>query len=254
MRYGSRILFLGCVAVLLAVLSSCATTYEHALYEFDKRDYSSALPQFTGFAEAGDARAQARLGVMYELGFGVTQDTKQAMYWYRKAADQGYVKGETWLGSLYQSSQHDYADALLWYRKAADRGDTEAESALGYMYKHGLGVPEDEAQADAWFQKAGGEAPLSLQDFITQIRATIDEHKTYPPEAVKARLGGKVTISFDYTGGGKATDIHVDLSSGDRLLDKAAIQAVEDSTLPLQPSVIIKMDTKHFVVDMLFGP
>jgi TPR repeat protein len=40
-------------------------------------------------AEQGDASAQFKLGEMYDNGQGVPQDDKQAMHWYRKAADQG---------------------------------------------------------------------------------------------------------------------------------------------------------------------
>ena len=37
--------------------------------------------------------AQYNLGWMYDEGQGVAQDDKQAVYWYRKAADQGNAKG-----------------------------------------------------------------------------------------------------------------------------------------------------------------
>ena len=40
---------------------------------------------FTGFAYA-----QYNLGVMYDNGQGVQQDYKEAVKWYRKAAEQGH--------------------------------------------------------------------------------------------------------------------------------------------------------------------
>jgi uncharacterized protein len=43
-------------------------------------------------AERGNADAQNRLGVAYELGKGVPQDYATAVSWYRKAADQGDAK------------------------------------------------------------------------------------------------------------------------------------------------------------------
>ncbi len=42
-------------------------------------------------AEQGDAEAQYRLGSFYREGFGVQQDDAEAMKWYRKAAEQGYI-------------------------------------------------------------------------------------------------------------------------------------------------------------------
>ncbi len=41
-------------------------------------------------AEQGDAVAQLNLGNGYYFGNGVEKDLKQAVYWYQKAADQGY--------------------------------------------------------------------------------------------------------------------------------------------------------------------
>ena len=41
-------------------------------------------------AEAGDANAQLLLGVMYDHGKGVLEDDKEAVKWYRKAAEQGH--------------------------------------------------------------------------------------------------------------------------------------------------------------------
>jgi TPR repeat protein len=42
--------------------------------------------------EQGDAEAQNNLGMMYANGEGVTRDDKQAAFWFRKAAEQGYAK------------------------------------------------------------------------------------------------------------------------------------------------------------------
>ena len=46
-------------------------------------------------ANQGDARAQDNLGYMYDKGRGVAQDSKQAAFWYRKAADQGDAPATT---------------------------------------------------------------------------------------------------------------------------------------------------------------
>ena len=41
-------------------------------------------------AEAGDAEAQYRLGLMYAKGDGVEEDQWEAVDWLRKAAKQGH--------------------------------------------------------------------------------------------------------------------------------------------------------------------
>lgn len=51
-----------------------------------------AQGRFEGYkkkAEQGNARSQYNLGLCYAIGEGVAKDYKQAVYWYRKAADQG---------------------------------------------------------------------------------------------------------------------------------------------------------------------
>ncbi|WP_425537018.1 tetratricopeptide repeat protein, partial [Klebsiella pneumoniae] len=40
-------------------------------------------------AEAGDAKAQLFVGLVYATGEGVKQNKQTAVEWYRKAADQG---------------------------------------------------------------------------------------------------------------------------------------------------------------------
>jgi TPR repeat protein len=67
---------------------------------------------------------------MYDNGWGVTQDSAQAVSWYRKAADAGDADGMYQLGIMYQNVTPDYAQAMSWYRKAADAGNTMARDLL----------------------------------------------------------------------------------------------------------------------------
>jgi TPR repeat protein len=46
----------------------------------------------------GQAQTQFNLGVKYAFGKGVLKDDKQAVYWYQKAADQGYAEAQSILG------------------------------------------------------------------------------------------------------------------------------------------------------------
>ena len=85
-------------------------------------------------AEGGDKVAQNDLGLMYEYGRGVPEDDKEAVKWYRLAAEQGYAR-----------AQHN----------------------LGFMYYTGKGVPEDWVHAYAWFNIAianGHEDAKKLRD------------------------------------------------------------------------------------------
>ena len=49
-------------------------------------------------AEQGHAEAQYNLGVCYEKGEGVAQDSSEAVKWFRQAAEQGVAEAQFWLG------------------------------------------------------------------------------------------------------------------------------------------------------------
>ena len=72
-----------------------------------------------------DAEAQNNLGYAYEKGEGVEQDYAQAVFWYRKAAEQGYAMAQNNMGIMYDNGRgvdQDYDQAVNWYRKAAEQG------------------------------------------------------------------------------------------------------------------------------------
>ena len=124
-------------------------------------------------AEQGDAVAQVKLGVGYELGEGVPQDYAEAVRWYRKAAEQGAAPAQFNLGRMYNSGQgvpQDYAEAALWYRKAAEQGHARAQFLLGTMYGLGKGVPRDYVQAHKWLNLAASLASGEAQTEMTKVR------------------------------------------------------------------------------------
>jgi TPR repeat protein len=107
-----------------------------------------------------DINAQHNLGVMYRDGQGVQQDLKQAVAWYRKAAEQGDAQAQCNLGCMYskgQGVQQDFKQAAAWYQKAAEQGYAKAQHNLGVMYSKGQGVQQDFKQAAAWMQKAADQ-------------------------------------------------------------------------------------------------
>jgi TPR repeat protein len=71
---------------------------------------------------------------MYENGRGgLAQDDVQAVYWFRKAADQGNAVAQYYLGVAYARGQgvaQDDAQAVFWFRKAAEQGDPDAKAFL----------------------------------------------------------------------------------------------------------------------------
>jgi hypothetical protein len=87
-------------------------------------------------AEQGYAQAQNNLGVLYATGEGVERDPKQAVYWYQKAAEQGYAPAQFNLGVMYYKGNgvaFDVNRAVYWHQKAAEQGYAKAQCRLSQM-------------------------------------------------------------------------------------------------------------------------
>jgi TPR repeat protein len=70
---------------------------------------------------------------MYQEGHGVAKDDREAVKWYRKAAEQGNAPAQYSLGVMYEDGRgvtKDESEAVKWYRKAAEQGDADAKDAL----------------------------------------------------------------------------------------------------------------------------
>jgi len=106
-------------------------------------------------ATGGDSDSMDELGISYENGWGVNKDYKQAVRWYRQAAQAGNARGMGHLGAMFLKGygvEKDYQQALNWSRKAADAGDSTGLCSLSTMYLDGYGVEKDYQQG---FQLAG---------------------------------------------------------------------------------------------------
>ena len=119
------------------------------------------------FYNKGDGGvAQNKLGNRYNNGLGVEQDCVQAVYWYRKAAEQGQVYGQLNLAICYETGngvEQDYVQSVYWYRKAVEQGNLDAQCNLGYCYDVGRGVGKDSMQAAYWYRQAAEQGSSIAQ-------------------------------------------------------------------------------------------
>jgi TPR repeat protein len=82
--------------------------------------------------------AQYGQGNCYYNGDGVTQDYKEAVKWYTKAAGKDYAASQYNLGECYfygTGVTKDSEEAIKWYTKAAKQGNFEAIVALRVIKK-----------------------------------------------------------------------------------------------------------------------
>ena len=130
--------------------------WEHYL----RKNYKEAANWFRLAAENGEASAQQALRDMYDRGCGVELDHAQAKYWgckyaeqCRKPAERGNAGAQFELGLMY-GRERDDKEAMKWFRLAADQGNAKAQVRLGDIYFHGLGVEQNDAQAVNWYLMA----------------------------------------------------------------------------------------------------
>jgi TPR repeat protein len=116
-----------------------------------------ALARTIAAADAGDARAQARLALAYLRGQGVVSDPVTALRWSAVAAKAGQPVAEYLLGAMYQQGDHvpaDPARAFAWFTAAADKGNLKAMHNLAIAYAQGRGTMKNDAKAVEWFTRA----------------------------------------------------------------------------------------------------
>jgi uncharacterized protein len=130
------------------------------------------ITQLKADAQKGYASQQIELAAAYFTGNGVTQDAKQAAYWYQKAAEAGDPEAENEIGFFYQAGigvPVDQARALHWYQLAAASGLTRAKVNLGVVYVWGLGVAKDEELAMQFFHEAASRGDGAAASYLGDL-------------------------------------------------------------------------------------
>ena len=123
-------------------------------------NYDKAADIWHPLAQQGHAKAQYRLGKMYDFAEGIPQDDAEAVKWYRRAAEQGHATAQVLLAIMYYQGcgvLQDYAEAAKWYRRAAEQGKAGAQNNIGYMYNNGYGVPQNYVLAHMWYNLAASQ-------------------------------------------------------------------------------------------------
>ena len=98
MRQNIAIAFI--VLLVTAIPGLARADFAEGLRAYENGDYVTALREFREAADTGDARAQSKLGAMYDTGQGVERDDAEAVRWFRKAAERGDLVAQYSLGTM----------------------------------------------------------------------------------------------------------------------------------------------------------
>jgi hypothetical protein len=182
------------LALSLAGPARAEATFEEAIALFQDRNYKEAHEIALTFAQNGDPRAMAMLGTMYQAGYGVSEDAKEAVKWYTLAAGKGHdgalfslamllldgslgtVDKERGIPLLKQSAEKgnpaaqynlgllaaeedppNWPEAAKWFAQSAEKGMAEAQYNLGLLYSEGKGVERNVVTAGSWYVKAASQ-------------------------------------------------------------------------------------------------
>lgn len=121
MRNAITTLFLTLAVLLGSAGVSISADLQKGAEAYNKKDYATALREWTPLAEKGNAIAQNYLGQMYQSGKGVKQNYKEAVKWFTLSAEQKHVIAQYNLGKMYDQGlgvEKDYDKALKLYRAA----------------------------------------------------------------------------------------------------------------------------------------
>ena len=159
------------------------STEKTLLFQRAEAGDAPALATLTQYASGGDVSAQVHLARMNQNARGLARSESDAIYWYRRASENGSAYADNQLGILYckpwdvlsshteaekwrrkaaehgnsyfqydlardyeggkHCMPHDYKQAMQWYLRSADQGNYRAQRAIGIMYSHKEGVSQD---------------------------------------------------------------------------------------------------------------
>lgn len=123
------------------------------LYVKGELDYKNSFSKIWIEAHNGNARYQTELAECYIYhrsyidGWDESMvDGNKAIYWYTKAAEQGYANAQCALSYFYKNGKivtRNYEKSIYWAKKAAEQESSEGYYLLGHSYAYGQGVEKN---------------------------------------------------------------------------------------------------------------
>ena len=119
-----------------------------------------------------DVIFQFQLGEIYSKGIGGDKDNREAIRWYKRAAEQGNEEAIEWLinqneaeinyflGKLYyenKSLNKSIDESIYFFRQSAEKGYTKAQKFLGDLFYLGMEKKRDYQEAAMWYEKVANK-------------------------------------------------------------------------------------------------
>lgn len=137
-----------------------------------RRDPAGAARLFTSAATRGDTEAQYYLGLLYQSGNGVPQDTTAAFDWFLASSEGQNVQAQWELSKAYANGSgtaQNMGKAVRWMQEAAANGQADAQYFLGVAYDQGTAIAPNQSQAVAWYRRASEGGQVQAQRTLGTI-------------------------------------------------------------------------------------
>lgn len=124
--------------------ATATDVYRRGLIRYHERDYSGAFRFFEQAADMGDASAK------YAAGYILYQHTKRTMF------------------TLLEQHRNE-KQALHFWRDAAEQGNPDAQYMLGICHQYALCTPYNGDEAKRWFQRAASKGHVLAKERLGQL-------------------------------------------------------------------------------------
>ncbi len=121
-------------------------------YSIVEGDFNKANEFLRIPSKLGDERLQYSLA-LHLMKSPSSKDRKEGIYWFEQSANQGYIRSQIQLASLYEEGKlvdRNYCKAKYWYEKSARSGDVHSMEKMSAFYKEGKCVNRDNIITYAW--------------------------------------------------------------------------------------------------------
>lgn len=145
---------------------------ESGMRLFENGDYELAAPFLMKPYIGKYPEGEAMLGEMLARGLGVEKNVAEAMpHLTRPSGENG--RAAYLVGALFENGDgvsQDDREAFFWYERGAQLGDSDAMNRLGLLYAEGRGVKQDNEKAVEWLEKSAETGCENAQTNLASIR------------------------------------------------------------------------------------
>ncbi|MEM7477000.1 MAG: tetratricopeptide repeat protein [Planctomycetota bacterium] len=152
-----------------------------------EKDSERAFEHFLASAEAGLAKSQVLVALMFHTGEGTQHDGEEVIKWCTRAAEQDNELAQYWLGIFHEGGVYVSRDperAFELYTKASDAGLAEAQAQLACCFALESGTIRDMAEAERWYRTAFKNG-ADLQVIRSDLSTTALAFANYPKERME---------------------------------------------------------------------